>query len=536
MIALILLAVVAVGTIYVWRREACLNAPWVPDDETNKFTQTPLPPPSERNSILQRKLPLRTRGRYIVDSAGDRFQLLSVNWYGASDELFVPGGLEVRHRDDIARTIRRLGFNSVRLPYADELVVRNPVISAELVAANPDLAGLRALDVLEAVVAALTGAGLAVVVNNHITRATWCCGADPCDAGWANDHLGGLCAVRQTEEGWIRNWEEVMGRFRGDPLVVGVDLRNEVRGLWGTMPWRSWAEAAERCADRLLAMNPGWLVVVEGTESANDLSGARARPVRLSVPDRVVYSAHVYAWSGWGSWGGRFAQRRYGSFVKEMRKSWLWMLEEEVAPVWVGELGAGREPSRGAERYWRNLWRLLKTVDADFGYWAVNPRKVANGTVETYSLLEEDWETPVLDYRMKDMVGRIFQLAIRYGILTLPRPAVVLWARSVVAYPTLPTTGIYDSVRISEGTKLVALLRRVYPKVEHGPGVWWPRVVAGVAVADGEAEDRDFVDRCLLEIWQHPLAEHGPLLGLQKLRRLWRSGRTGGRTDEPVPC
>ncbi|OAA82491.1 Glycoside hydrolase, subgroup, catalytic core [Akanthomyces lecanii RCEF 1005] len=404
MLLLLLLALVAIGALYAWRRETYLNAPWIPDDETTKFSQAPLPLPLNQTSILQRQLPLRTRGRHIVDAAGDRFKLLSVNWYGASDSLFVPGGLETRHRGDIARTIRRLGFNSVRLPYANELVLTNPVIAPHLVLANPDLAGLHALDVFAAVVAALTDAGLAVIVNNHITTATWCCGANPCDAGWANDHLGGLCAVRQTEESWIRNWEAVMDRFRDDPLVIGVDLRNEVRGLWGTMPWAKWAAAAERCGDRLLAMNPLWLVVVEGTESANDLSGAAARPVRLSVPHRLVYSAHVYAWSGWGSWGGRFAQRGYESFVQTMRRSWLYLLEQDVAPVWVGELGSGRHPSVGGARYWRNLWRLLKEVDADFGYWALNPVKQYESTVETYALVEGDWETPVLDYRMKDMV------------------------------------------------------------------------------------------------------------------------------------
>ncbi|KAM0743443.1 hypothetical protein ACQRIT_003620 [Beauveria bassiana] len=404
MFLLMFLAVVAVGTVYVWQREAYMTAPWMPDDETNRFAQKPLPPPLERTSILQRKLPLRTRGRYIVDAAGHRFKLLSVNWYGASDELFVPGGLEVRHRAAIASTIRRMGFNSVRLPYADELVLRNPIIAPHLVLANPDLAGLRALDVFEAVVVALTDAGLAVIVNNHITTATWCCGANPCDAGWANDHLGALCGVRQTEESWIRNWEAVMGRLVANPLVIGADLRNEVRGLWGTMPWAKWAAAAERCGERLLAMNPDWLVVVEGTESANDVSGARRRPVTLSVKDKLVYSAHVYAWSGWGSWGGRFAQREYDSFVATMRRNWLYLLEQDVAPVWVGELGASRHPSRGGARYWQNLWRLLKEVDADFGYWAVNPNKAYKGAVETYSLVESDWETPVLDYRMKDMV------------------------------------------------------------------------------------------------------------------------------------
>lgn len=404
MFFLVTLLMVASLLCYLWRSEAALEEQWVPDPESQLFSQQPLLPPLERTLITNYTLPLRTRGRDVVDARGERFKLASVNWYGASDELFVPGGLDIQHRSKIAETIKRLGFNSVRLPYADELVTANPIIEAHLVTANPDLIGLRALDILEAVVTALTDAGVAVIVNNHITSATWCCGADPCDAGWANDHLGPLCRVKQTEDEWIQHWETVMLPLVDNPLVIGVDLRNEVRGLWGTMPWSKWAAAAERCGNRLLEMNSDWLVIVEGTESSNDLSGVAARPVQLDVDHRLVYSAHVYKWSGWGSREGRFLKRPYESFARTMRYNWGYILEEEIAPVWVGEFGAPRTPSVGDIHYWKILMKYLKSVDADFGYWAINPRKPKNNAQESYSLLKDDWITPVLDYRMKEMV------------------------------------------------------------------------------------------------------------------------------------
>jgi endoglucanase len=397
---------------YMWKAEAAMNEPWVPEPGSILFGQRPLPSPIEEKLLLGDNyvLPLRTRGRDIVDQRGRRFKLSSVNWYGASDELFVPGGLDVQHRDTIAATVKKLGFNSVRLPYSDEMVARNPRVPRGLLAANPDLVGLRALDVFDAVVEALTDAGLAVVVNNHITTATWCCGADPCDAGWSNDHLPGpMCRVRQTEEEWIGHWETVMSRLRHNPRVVGADLRNEVRGVWGTMPWDRWAAAAERAGNRLLALNPDWLVVVGGTESGNDLSGVGGRPVELEVAHRVVYSAHVYAWSGWGSLEGRFAKRTYPSFVRAMRRNWAYLVEGDVAPVWIGEFGAPHAPSTGDNNYWSNLMRYLKAIDADFGYWAINPRKPKDNEKESYSLVQDDWVTPVLDYRMKDMVELIRQ-------------------------------------------------------------------------------------------------------------------------------
>ncbi|KAF3768917.1 family 5 glycoside hydrolase [Cryphonectria parasitica EP155] len=388
---------------YLWRSESSLSEPWVPDAGARLFAQQPLPPPPAESSIDTYTLPLRTRGRDIVDATGRRFKLASVNWYGASDELFVPGGLDVQHRRTIAQTIRRLGFNSVRLPYADELVISNPHILPHLLAANPDLAGLRALDVFEACVQALTDEGLAVIINNHITHATWCCGADPCDAGWANDHLGPLCRITQTEEDWIHHWEAVMARLVDNPRVIGADLRNEVRGVWGTMTWDRWARAAEAAGNRLLNMNRDWLIIVGGTESGNDLRGARDRPVVLDVADRLVYSAHVYSWSGWGSREGRFAKRPYPSFVRTMRENWAYLVEDDMAPVWIGEFGAPHQPGAGDANYWGNLMRFLKATDADFGYWAINPRKPKDNAREGYSLVEDDWVTAVLDYRMKDM-------------------------------------------------------------------------------------------------------------------------------------
>lgn len=173
--------------------------------------------------------PLQTEGRHVVDALGKRFKLASVNWYGASDENYIPGGLDIGHRSEIARTIWRIGFNSVRLPYSDEVVLKNPWIPGRLLAANKDLVGKRVLDILEAVVNSLTDAGLGVVFNNHITQSTWCCGANPCDAAWYNDYLGPICRVWQSEEQWLENWQIVMAPFVTNSLVISADLRNEVR-------------------------------------------------------------------------------------------------------------------------------------------------------------------------------------------------------------------------------------------------------------------------------------------------------------------
>jgi len=346
--------------------------------------------------------PLRTSGRYIVDATGRRFKLVSVNWYGGSDELFVPGGLDIRPRTEIANLIRSLGFNSVRLPYSDEMVITNPIIAETLLTANPDLVGMHAIDIFVAVAEACTEAGLAVIINDHITQAGWCDGKNPCDAAWSNTHLGPLCRVRQSEDQWLENWATIMRRFIDNPRVVGADLRNEPRSIWGMQNWDPWAKAATRAGERLHALNSNWLIIVEGIKSANDVSGAREQPIILRVPNRVVYSVHVFSWSGWGSLSP-YSKRPYASFVLDMVRNWAWLLESDVAPVWVAEIGTSQEPGEGDKHYWENLIKYLEIVDADFGYWALNPRKPHKNEKEFWALVEDDWKTVVDDFRLEDM-------------------------------------------------------------------------------------------------------------------------------------
>jgi endoglucanase len=335
--------------------------------------------------------PFQTAGRHIVDADGKRLKLASVNWYGASDIFFVPMGLDIRHRSEIAKTIKKMGFNSVRFPYSDQMVLENPIVDPKHLQANLDLLdsqhmeskatdqarleegsqSIRALDVFNACVTAMTDEGIIVIPNNHITNAAWCDGKNLCDSSWKNSQYGPICKIYQTTESWIENWKIVMKPFIDNPLVIGADLRNEPRGLWGTMTWSMWATAAEQASEALLAMQPNWLMFVEGVSSANDCSGARTRPVKLSVPDRVVYSSHVYSWSGWGSLVP-YHKRPYPSFAQDMEKNWGYLLRSNTAPVWVGEFGAPSNAAEGDLHYWNNLMKYLRDVDADFGYWALS--------------------------------------------------------------------------------------------------------------------------------------------------------------------
>jgi len=84
--------------------------------------------------------PLSASGRYIVDAHGQRVRLAGVNWYGAHEDDGVVSGLERTGRFQLARTIARLGFNSVRLPFSLWMTGQAIPVPGRYLAANPDLA------------------------------------------------------------------------------------------------------------------------------------------------------------------------------------------------------------------------------------------------------------------------------------------------------------------------------------------------------------------------------------------------------------
>src|ERR1700738_657140 len=72
--------------------------------------------------------PLHTSGQDILDSAGHRVRLTSVNWYGFDQQDFVAGGLDHAPLATIVQEIVDLGVNSVRLPWANETLEKNPQV------------------------------------------------------------------------------------------------------------------------------------------------------------------------------------------------------------------------------------------------------------------------------------------------------------------------------------------------------------------------------------------------------------------------
>ena len=135
------------------------------------------------------EMPLSANGRFIVDAHGRRVRLAGVNWYGFHEDLGVAPGLDRTHRRTLAKTIALHGFNSVRLPFSVWMTEQTKPVPDEYLAANPDLFGATPMQVFDACVEALTGAGLIVIPNCHMLDPGWCCSEADGNGLWYNRPL-----------------------------------------------------------------------------------------------------------------------------------------------------------------------------------------------------------------------------------------------------------------------------------------------------------------------------------------------------------
>ena len=363
--------------------------------------------------------PLRTQGGKLVDANGKSVTLTGVNWFGFETDTFAPHGLWARNWKSMLDQIKSSGFNTIRLPYSNQLFdpASKPTVGIDF-KKNPDLKGLQGLALMDKIVKGATDRGLMILLDRHRPD------AQAQSQLWYNDHV--------SEEEWIRDWTMLARHYRNNPLVIGADLHNEPHApvSWGSGDKSTdWRLAAERAGNAVLKANLNWLIVVEGIDTYNhdafwwggNLMGAKAHPVRLSEPDKLVYSAHDYG-------PGVFQQSWFNApdFPNNMpriwKEHWAYLAMDGIAPVLMGEFG-GRSvsPSTTEGKWQRALMSFLKQHKISYTYWSWNPNSGDTGGV-----LKDDWKT--VDQPKLDMLKEY----------QAPPPLEPRYARSLTT-TTLPT-------------------------------------------------------------------------------------------------
>jgi len=338
-----------------------------------------------------------------------------VNWYGGASKDYVVGGLHVATIDSIAQLTRQYGFNCVRIPWSLGLYEHNPVITnTTILAANLNLVGMRALDILDKVVNALAAQGLFVILDNHMSDPDWCCSNDDRNGLWYN--------TRYPYENWINDWKGLVARYVKQPAVVAVDLRNELRTscdfpdgcrtpVWGGgNPNIDWHLAAQNAGNAIHSVNPTLLIIVEGLSYSANQKGVYNLPLTLNIPNRVVYEAHDY------SFFHNPQVKSYDELRTVLGDNWGFILTQGknfTAPVWVGEFGTcHNDPSclsgpPGTGGFWfQSFITYLNQSDIDWSWWALDGTESTGtgrvwGREETYGVLNMAWNAPASEPLLK---------------------------------------------------------------------------------------------------------------------------------------
>ncbi len=333
---------------------------------------------------------LHTSGGQIVDAAGNAVVLQGVNWFGIETANHAPHGLWIRDYRSMLAQIRAQGFNVVRLPFSLQALTSTTTSGIDYSGGrNAALSGKTPQQVMDEIIAEAGRQGLGVILDNH---------SGP-DDGYMSPLWYGTGGF--SEDDWVNRWSALATRYGGNPVVLGADLKNEPHGeaTWGTGQANDWRRAAERAGNAVLARAPNWLIVVEGIEGpvaggqyldrnwwGGNLEGVRQNPVRLSVPNRVVYSPHEYG-------PEVFAQPWFSSpdmaaiLADRWTKGFGCIRDAGTAPIMVGEFGAKDVSTTTTVGQWvRQFADYLGRTGISWTFWAWNPNSGDTGGV-----LQDDW-------------------------------------------------------------------------------------------------------------------------------------------------
>jgi endoglucanase len=370
-IILVLLSIVLIGTVTFFRIKSAQPA----NEELGKG-------------------PWHTNGAQILDVNNQPVRIAGINWFGFETQTFVVHGLEKRNYKDMLNQIKSLGYNTVRLPYSDQLFDPGSKPSGVDYSKNADLQGLQGVQLMDKIIDYASSIGLHIILDQHRPD------ANGQSALWYTN------AYPETR--WIADWQMLANHYKDNPLVIGADLHNEPHtpACWGCGNQQlDWKLAAERAGNAILATNPNWLIFVEGVDCygnggvtqgsdaicswwGGNLEGVKQYPVKLNVAKRLVYSVHDYPNSvSPKPW---FTAPNYpGNLDAVWDTYWGYVQKQGIAPVWVGEFGTKLETQQD-KQWFSSLVNYLGTGVRGFNwtFWCWNP-----DSGDTGGILQDDWQT-----------------------------------------------------------------------------------------------------------------------------------------------
>lgn len=328
-----------------------------------------------------------TSGNKILDSNNQQVRITGINWFGFETANYVVHGLWSRDYKDMLNQIASLGYNTIRLPYSNQLFDAGSTPNSIDFSSgkNTDLQGLNGLQLMDKIINYGGSIGLRFILDRHRPDS----GAQ--SALWYT--------AQYSEARWISDWTMLAQHYLGNTAVIGADLHNEPHApaCWGCGDTtKDWRLAAQKAGNAVLAVNPNWLIIVEGVDIFNgdgywwggNLEGVAQFPVQLNVANRLVYSPHDYpadvASQPWFS-DPTFPNNMPGIWETH----WGFIQKQNIAPIMLGEFGTTLATSQDSQWLGALTSYLGTGVNGiSWTYWSWNPN-----SGDTGGILKDDWLT-----------------------------------------------------------------------------------------------------------------------------------------------
>jgi endoglucanase len=169
-----------------------------------------------------------------------------------------------------------------------------------------------------------------------------------------------------------------------------------------------------------LSVNPRLLIFVEGVQYhggvgswwGGNLMGVRDSPINLAVPNKLVYSPHVYGPSVYAQ--PYFSDAAFPNNLPAIWDGhWAFVERENRGTLVVGEWG-GWMRSENRDDVWHNaMGAFLREREIDYFYWCLNPN-----SGDTGGLLGDDWRTPVT--AKLQLLDRVSPNPSRFSLADVP--------------------------------------------------------------------------------------------------------------------
>ncbi|NLT10240.1 MAG: glycoside hydrolase family 5 protein [Ruminococcus sp.] len=353
---------------------------------------------------------LHAKGSRLYDMNGNEVWLTGANWFGFNCTECAPHYLWSGDIDDLVKSVADNGVNVLRLPVSTELLYNwmigmpDPIQSIKPNAdpnypfnidlINEDGSIADSKQVFDILLAKCKKYGVKAFIDIH--------SPDSNNSG----HNYGLWygksfkanngkTVEVTTKVWIETLAWCAEEYKNDDTLIGFDLKNEPHSVYGGGPvdaiWddsnapNNWKQAAEDCANAILANNPHALILIEGVEGfeghgawwGGNLRGVKKYPVMPeSGTSQIVYSPHDYgplvSDQPWFYTNDKSKTFTMDSIRKDYwYDTWAYLVEEDMYPLLIGEWG-GRLDGGDNEKWLGLIRDYMIAHHVNHTFWCLN--------------------------------------------------------------------------------------------------------------------------------------------------------------------